>query len=103
MKLNIPADADTPCRDNPEEWFAEADEHLTADAKEACGWCAFRDPCLAYAIANSVVGVWGGTTTEERRAVRDRTGIVAATDRHPAARSGPGRIVTRNVAHRSPS
>ena len=61
MKLDIPADADTPCRDNPEEWFAEADERLTADAKEACGWCAFRDPCLAYAITNSVVGVWGGT------------------------------------------
>ena len=40
-------------------------------AKRICRACPVRTPCLAWALANSVSsGVWGGTTEEERSAIR---------------------------------
>ena len=36
-----------------------------------CADCLVRDECLEYAMSdNEIVGVWGGTTTEERRRIR---------------------------------
>ena len=44
-----------------------------ASAKEVCVGCMARDDCLDFAIAtNQDSGVWGGTTEEERRAIRRR-------------------------------
>lgn len=40
-------------------------------AKGLCFGCGVRELCLHYALeTNQVTGVWGGTTEEERRAVR---------------------------------
>lgn len=39
--------------------------------------CPFRDPCLQYALHHQVSGVWGGTSGQERRYMRQRLGIVA--------------------------
>ena len=84
----VPRDADAvPCRKDPEKQFpaVNAAGHLAAvaAAKAVCDTgndgapCPFRDPCLAYSLANDVEGVWGGTTYAERRAMRAEHGIKA--------------------------
>lgn len=40
-------------------------------AKRVCKECPERVPCLEYALDNPVLmGVWGGTTTKDRQAMR---------------------------------
>ena len=40
-------------------------------AKRVCQTCAVRGPCLQFALeTNQDTGVWGGTTEDERRALR---------------------------------
>lgn len=41
------------------------------EAKRICRACPARMPCLAWALGNAIpAGIWGGTTEEERRAIR---------------------------------
>ncbi len=41
------------------------------EAKAICRRCLVRSPCLAWALDQGAIsGVWGGTTEEERRAMR---------------------------------
>ncbi|MFI0240347.1 WhiB family transcriptional regulator [Streptomyces sp. NPDC016845] len=43
------------------------------EAKEVCRTCPVARQCLRWAMdAGAVDGIWGGTTEEERRAVRRR-------------------------------
>ena len=43
----------------------------TAAALELCAACPAKGPCLAHALDDdSLLGVWGGTTSGERRAMR---------------------------------
>jgi WhiB family transcriptional regulator, redox-sensing transcriptional regulator len=55
------------------------------EAKRICLGCPVRTPCLKWALGQGILsGVWGGTTEEERRAIRQ-----AAADRTPPVlRSG---------------
>ena len=47
-------------------------------AKAICARCPVRNPCLSFALANSDAhGIWGGTTGDERVALR-------GTPRRPA-------------------
>lgn len=40
-------------------------------AKQVCAGCSVRTPCLESALASGQeAGVWGGTTEDERRALR---------------------------------
>jgi WhiB family redox-sensing transcriptional regulator len=39
-------------------------------AKAVCGRCVVRVNCLSYALETMPEGIWGGTSEEERRAVR---------------------------------
>ena len=39
-------------------------------AKAVCGRCPVREDCLSYALRVMPDGIWGGTTREERAAVR---------------------------------
>jgi WhiB family transcriptional regulator, redox-sensing transcriptional regulator len=39
-------------------------------AKAICGRCDVRERCLDFALENGEHGVWGGTTAEERRALK---------------------------------
>lgn len=51
-------------------FFPEGAGRATAAAREAkaiCATCAVSAECLAYAIAEGVDGIWGGTTWHERR------------------------------------
>lgn len=44
-----------------------------AQAKEVCGECDVREPCLEFALStNQDSGIWGGTSEEERRKLRRR-------------------------------
>jgi WhiB family redox-sensing transcriptional regulator len=41
------------------------------EAKQICRACPARTQCLAWALDHGVTdGVWGGTTADERRAIR---------------------------------
>jgi WhiB family redox-sensing transcriptional regulator len=41
------------------------------EAKRICRTCPVRTPCLTWALGQeSASGVWGGTTEDERRAIR---------------------------------
>ena len=35
-----------------------------------CELCPAREPCLAYALEGGLEGIWGATTTGERKAMR---------------------------------
>lgn len=68
------------CRDEDPELFfpigttgpAERQSEL---AKRVCRRCPVVDPCLQFALRTGQnYGVWGGTTPEERRALRRRHG-----------------------------
>lgn len=38
--------------------------------KQMCRECPVREACLALALADELEGIWGGTTTKEREAMR---------------------------------
>jgi WhiB family redox-sensing transcriptional regulator len=41
------------------------------EAKRVCRACPVQDQCLAWALDHGVTdGVWGGSTADERRAIR---------------------------------
>jgi WhiB family transcriptional regulator, redox-sensing transcriptional regulator len=41
-------------------------------AKAVCRRCTVRAPCLSYAMDAMPEGIWGGTTPEERLAMREQ-------------------------------
>jgi WhiB family redox-sensing transcriptional regulator len=45
-------------------------------AKETCACCPVRQECLEVALENDdLVGMWGGTTANERRMIRAGRGV----------------------------
>ncbi|MFF4975589.1 WhiB family transcriptional regulator [Streptomyces sp. NPDC001083] len=51
------------------------------EAKAVCRRCPVRDECLCWALdTGQTIGVWGGTSENERRALRRRTVGRAARD-----------------------
>ena len=62
---------------DPEEWFPDKGQ-TPKYAKRVCNGhdgrepCPARDECLAWALKNAEVGVWGGLSETERRRVRVR-------------------------------
>jgi WhiB family transcriptional regulator, redox-sensing transcriptional regulator len=64
-------------------------------AKAVCFRCAVRAACMSYALATGQAGIWGGTTQEERDAMRQSSG------RRPREHSaGPGSM-SALLRHRS--
>jgi WhiB family redox-sensing transcriptional regulator len=52
-------------------WFGG---NSAAAAREICFRCAVRGECYEYALADdSLLGMWGGTSTGERQEHRART------------------------------
>lgn len=44
------------------------------EAKAVCGHCPVREECLRWALdTGQTIGVWGGMSEAERRALRRRT------------------------------
>jgi WhiB family redox-sensing transcriptional regulator len=64
------------CRDtNPELFFPVGTTGAALiqidQAKAVCDICPAKAPCLQFALAtNQDSGIWGGTSEEERRALR---------------------------------
>jgi len=57
-------------------------------AKAVCFRCAVRAACLSYAQATGQAGIWGGTTQDDRHAMRRWCGFPAREHRaSPAAAS----------------
>jgi WhiB family redox-sensing transcriptional regulator len=44
-------------------------------AKRLCGRCIDKEACLGWAIKHEEFGIWGGTTTSERKKLRHSQGI----------------------------
>lgn len=53
-------------------------------AKAVCGRCKVRADCLSYALETMQHGIWGGTTGDERAAMR----TLGRRARNPMARRG---------------
>lgn len=85
----VPLDVDeVPCRKDPERHFPTGTKPHTLSpqekaAKTVCRTgnngraCHMLDRCLRYSLRYAVEGIWAGTTFEERRAIRERTGVEA--------------------------
>lgn len=63
------------CRgSDPDLFFPEKDQQAQVQVEEAkavCSTCPVRAPCLEYALtAREKQGVWGGTSDNDRRAIR---------------------------------
>jgi WhiB family transcriptional regulator, redox-sensing transcriptional regulator len=70
---------DAACREHPEVTWHPKRGDPTEPAKQVCRGCLVRASCLAYALADeTLTGVWGGTSNQERHAAR-RRGVDAAT------------------------
>jgi WhiB family transcriptional regulator, redox-sensing transcriptional regulator len=77
---------DALCREYPEIRFVAQTPSKRAVA--ICKQCRVREECLAYAMTAipEVTGVWGATTTQDRRALRDKDHPVKlAPSRRPAS------------------
>jgi hypothetical protein len=70
-------------------FFAE-EKPLTAEnllAKKICKQCVVVEDCLTYALHYKVIGIWGGTTMNERDRLRKKLNIIAkpiTNERHIA-------------------
>ena len=63
--------AEAACKGTGVDTFITAQGTPTEPAKAICGRCSVVEPCLRFALADTtLVGVWGGTSTEERRVMR---------------------------------
>lgn len=57
--------------DSAEFFLAGEDLEGMRRAQEICATCPVREPCLEFALAsNQSLGIWGGTTPNERRRLR---------------------------------
>lgn len=67
VALTLPRLPDAVCAQaDPDLWFDERDAaHRTAVA--LCRTCPERLGCLEFALRTPVFGVWGGTTTDDRK------------------------------------
>ncbi len=63
---------------NPDEYLTviRATYYNLEGAKAICNSCPFINQCLEYALTDqSLVGIWGGTTDQQRRAIRQKRKI----------------------------
>lgn len=107
-----PVNKTEPCftTGNPELFFPvgvgkNRNAAAAAPAKALCNGdeehprCHVRDQCLAYALANDVTGVWGGTTADERADTRRRLHLRP----HPVVSTVIDRVQVLRMWHRGTS
>ncbi|ASO21060.1 WhiB family redox-sensing transcriptional regulator [Actinoalloteichus hoggarensis] len=59
------------CRKHDPEVFFPVSFRGVQNAKQICGRCPITEQCLTWALTTGEDhGIWGGTTSEERRALR---------------------------------
>ncbi len=67
--------ADAACLSLPDTMFFLAGDDFEGmkKAKEVCAACPVQEQCLEFAVlTNQSLGIWGGTTPNERRQIRRR-------------------------------
>lgn len=66
-------DGTQPCRNYDLEMFFPVDKAEEVKKLElfrtVCGSCKFQAACLQWALDNREVGIWAGTTSDERRSI----------------------------------
>lgn len=69
-------------REDPELFFPIAADgpalQQISAAKRVCLRCPVRAACLSFGLTTPQDGIWGGTTPEERRAMRKHPALAAA-------------------------
>ena len=70
MKTDIDWMDEATCRSADMSLFFSFDYDLIEQAKLLCADCPVKEDCLEIAIHRDEHGVWGGTTTDERKALR---------------------------------
>lgn len=73
-------DGTQPCaKMDPELFFPEGSSSAVVKARKllapVCNSCAFKEPCLDYALRTDVQGIWAGTTETDRKIIRRKRGI----------------------------
>lgn len=64
------------CNNHPNpDWFFEIQAGHGVEQKKYCTDCPVINQCLDYALNVRVLGVWGGTTPEERNKLREEYNI----------------------------
>lgn len=76
-KLKAPSfDGTQPCRSVKLDDFFPADRVeeavMRAKAQVLCGGCQFRNECLEWALTNREIGIWAGTTDQDRKLILRR-------------------------------
>jgi hypothetical protein len=67
------------CNNHPDpDWFFDIESGHGRLQKKFCIGCPVIDECLDYALNVKVLGVWGGTTPEERNEIRRIKNITPA-------------------------
>ena len=67
------------CNNHPDpDWFFDIESGHGNKQKKFCIGCPVIDECLNYALNVKVLGVWGGTTPEERNEIRRIKNITPA-------------------------
>jgi hypothetical protein len=67
------------CNDHPNpDWFFDIEAGHGIAQKKYCADCPVINECLSYALNVKVLGVWGGTTPEERNNIREINNIIPA-------------------------
>jgi WhiB family redox-sensing transcriptional regulator len=62
------------CRGEDRDLFFPSVGASSTKARAICSTCPIGGQCLAYALAdNELSGVWGGTTTQERKRLQTMT------------------------------
>lgn len=67
------------CNTHPDpDWFFDFEKRQGRERKSFCTGCPVIAECLDYALNVKVLGVWGGTTLEERNEIRRINNIIPA-------------------------
>ena len=77
------------------DYETETDQQLVDNAKKVCGRCPVQAECLAAALDGDEVGIWGGTTTRERAAMKPAR---AATKRGGRPPLGTAQVILDDLA-----
>jgi WhiB family transcriptional regulator, redox-sensing transcriptional regulator len=85
MTVHMSWRGDAACRDaDPDLFFpiaaTGAASRQMEEAKQVCRVCPVQIQCRAWAVDNGVTdGIWGGTTPDERRIIRNLSRKTATT------------------------
>jgi WhiB family transcriptional regulator, redox-sensing transcriptional regulator len=102
MTVHVNWRDDAACRDaDPELFFpvgtAGSALRQIREARRICCDCPAQAPCLAWALHHGVTdGVWGGTTEEQRRALRSLA-RARPNGQEVNGHAPPGAVATRDA------